>query len=240
MSRIEPTIGRIVHYYDFDGSGPYAAILTAVLDQNLVRVRAFDVKDGVRGHNDVNTDVPLLQDGDTGIIGAYATWMPYQIGQAKKTEEAIASAAAAMDHGRAVCAPIEPLPAGVQRIQPRSKVEPIDLDNEIAAGEVIYSRIEGTTITHCAIVLANGFSVTGESACVDPAEFNEQTGREIAFKNAREKLWPLLGFRLADERMRMRGTHGYIVEQGALSDAQLEELTKPGLVVAGPSATLGG
>ena len=79
------------------------------------------------------------------------------------------------------------------------RVTPALLDREVAAGKVVFTKIEGTNITHCAIVLRNGFSVTGESACVDPANFDEQIGRDIALKNAREKLWPLLGFRLADE-----------------------------------------
>lgn len=120
----------------------------------------------------------------------------------------------------------------MQRIEPRSKVTPADLDAEVARGKTVFTRIEGTTITHCAIVLANGFSVTGESACVDPANFDQKMGEEIAFKNAREKLWPLLGFRLADERTR---STAYIVEQGALTDADFEALTNSGLVIATPA-----
>lgn len=80
------------------------------------------------------------------------------------------------------------------------RVTPRDVDNEIAKGKVVFTRIEGTNITHCAIVLRNGFSATGESACVDEKNFDEEIGRDVAFKNAREKLWPLLGFRLAEQQ----------------------------------------
>lgn len=79
-----------------------------------------------------------------------------------------------------------------------NKVSRADLDAEVAAGTTLYTRIENTNLTHCTIKLDNGFSVTGESACVDPANFNEEVGRQIAFNKAHEKLWPLLGFRLAD------------------------------------------
>jgi hypothetical protein len=55
-------------------------------------------------------------------------------------------------------------------------------------------------LTFCVLILRNGFTVTGESACVDPANFNAQMGRDIARKKAIDKMWPLLGFRLADSR----------------------------------------
>ena len=48
------------------------------------------------------------------------------------------------------------------------------------------------------LVLKNGFTITGESACVSPANFDEEIGRKIARQNAVNKLWPLLGFSLRD------------------------------------------
>lgn len=53
-------------------------------------------------------------------------------------------------------------------------------------------------LTFCVLVLDNGFTVTGESACVDPANFNAETGMRVAREKAIEKVWPLLGFRLRD------------------------------------------
>ena len=53
-------------------------------------------------------------------------------------------------------------------------------------------------LTFCVLVCRNGFTVTGESACASPENFNAELGREIARKKAVEKLWPLLGFRLRD------------------------------------------
>ncbi len=45
----------------------------------------------------------------------------------------------------------------------------------------------------------NGFTVTGESACASPQNFDPEIGRKIARQNAVQKIWPLLGFRLRDE-----------------------------------------
>ena len=54
-------------------------------------------------------------------------------------------------------------------------------------------------LTFCVLVLRNGFTVTGESACASPENFNAEIGRRIARENAVNKVWPLLGFRLRDE-----------------------------------------
>ena len=54
-------------------------------------------------------------------------------------------------------------------------------------------------LTFCVIILRNGFTVTGESACASPENFDEEIGRKIARQNAVNKIWPLLGFRLRDQ-----------------------------------------
>lgn len=51
-------------------------------------------------------------------------------------------------------------------------------------------------LTFCVLVLANGFTVTGESACASPENFDAEIGRKIARKNAIEKIWPLMGYEL--------------------------------------------
>ena len=53
-------------------------------------------------------------------------------------------------------------------------------------------------LTFCVLVIANGFTVTGESACVSLENFDAEYGRKLAREKAVEKLWPLLGFALAD------------------------------------------
>ena len=51
-------------------------------------------------------------------------------------------------------------------------------------------------LTFCVLVLNNGFTVTGESACASPENFNAEIGRRIARENAVAKIWPLLGYEL--------------------------------------------
>jgi len=51
-------------------------------------------------------------------------------------------------------------------------------------------------LTFCVLVLRNGFTVTGESACASPENFNAEIGRKIARENAVNKVWPLMGYEL--------------------------------------------
>lgn len=65
-----------------------------------------------------------------------------------------------------------------------------------------YHVFPGTTLTVCALTLRNGFNVTGESAAASPSNFDPEIGRQIARKNARDKIWAFEGYllreRLAD------------------------------------------
>ena len=51
-------------------------------------------------------------------------------------------------------------------------------------------------LTFCVLVLRNGYTVTGESACASPENFNAEIGRKIARENAVNKVWPLMGYEL--------------------------------------------
>ena len=51
-------------------------------------------------------------------------------------------------------------------------------------------------ITFCVLVLKNGFTVTGESACASPENFDAEAGRIAARRNAENKIWPLMGYEL--------------------------------------------
>jgi hypothetical protein len=51
-------------------------------------------------------------------------------------------------------------------------------------------------LTICILVLRNGFTVTGESACASPENFDEELGRKIARRNAESKIWALEGYQL--------------------------------------------
>ena len=72
------------------------------------------------------------------------------------------------------------------------------LPNSVRAGTAL------SLLTFCVLVLRNGFTVTGESACASPENFDAEIGRQIARQNAVQKIWPLLGFALK-ERLHAEG-----------------------------------
>lgn len=54
-------------------------------------------------------------------------------------------------------------------------------------------------LTFCVLVLKNGFTVTGESACASPENFDAEIGKKIARQNAEQKIWPLMGYHLKQQ-----------------------------------------
>ena len=73
--------------------------------------------------------------------------------------------------------------------------------NEKIKGITIY-QLPDTTITIAVITLENSFTVTGESACADPANFDAEIGKEMAVNNAFDKIWPLEGYLLKEKLFR--------------------------------------
>jgi Phage protein (N4 Gp49/phage Sf6 gene 66) family len=91
------------------------------------------------------------------------------------------------------------------------RVTPEDVQNEIES-EFFFTADDGvmsplteaefkslSVLTLCVLILKNGFTVTGESACASFENFDAEIGRKIARKKAEEKIWPMLGFRLRDK-----------------------------------------
>lgn len=77
-----------------------------------------------------------------------------------------------------------------------NRVNPEDIDAAIAKIEYVLLPDGRTTI--CLLTLDNGFTVRGEASCVDIRNYVQSTGQEYALDAAKRKVWPLLGFRLAD------------------------------------------
>jgi len=84
------------------------------------------------------------------------------------------------------------------------RVTPADLNDNIAgvhcftAGEATGKPddVALSLLTFCVIIMRNGFTVTGESACASPENFDAEIGKKIAFENAKQKMWPLMGYAL--------------------------------------------
>ena len=80
---IEPTVGRIVWYHP-GPTGVHAAIITHVHGDDCVNLVIFDAN----GVPYQRTSVTLLQgEKPEWLTENYAEWMPYQKGQAAKTEQ---------------------------------------------------------------------------------------------------------------------------------------------------------
>jgi hypothetical protein len=85
------------------------------------------------------------------------------------------------------------------------RVTPGDIEENIS-GEYFFTAADATKesprlpglelLTFCVLVLKNGFTVTGESACASPENFDAELGRKIARQNAVNKIWPLMGYAL--------------------------------------------
>lgn len=75
--------------------------------------------------------------------------------------------------------------------------------NEAAAGAGYLLKVGNPLclLTFCVLVLKNGFTVTGHSACASPENFDPDIGRKIAKQNAINEIWPLLGYELRTKLM---------------------------------------
>lgn len=76
------------------------------------------------------------------------------------------------------------------------RVTPQDLENTIIGEH--YHAFPSTTTTVCCLILRNGFTVIGESACASPEDFDAEVGRKIARENAKQKIWALEGYLLRE------------------------------------------
>ena len=76
------------------------------------------------------------------------------------------------------------------------RIAPDKIDETIK--DELYHVFGETCLTVCCLVLQNGFTVTGESACASPENFDAEIGRKIARENARNKIWALEGYLLKD------------------------------------------
>jgi hypothetical protein len=92
------------------------------------------------------------------------------------------------------------------------RVTPADIEANIAS-EYYFTAADGVSVeannhptfcyenhlnllTFCVLVLRNGFTVTGESACASPENFDAEIGKKIARANAVQKIWPIMGYEL--------------------------------------------
>ena len=100
MTNIKPTVGRVVWFYPYGkaqidaGEQPFAAMIACVQTSQFINIGYLDAS----GSHMSAQIVRLLQEGEEVPEEPVCVWMPYQRGQAAKTEslEALVKQAAAV------------------------------------------------------------------------------------------------------------------------------------------------
>lgn len=105
------------------------------------------------------------------------------------------------------------------------RLSPDDIDRVIVGEQFLI--FQGSMTTVCQLKLANGFTVTGESACVSPENFNVEVGEKVARENARAKVWQLEGYRLKEACYRGRELETYPVGQEPQDSLDVNNDTSP-------------
>lgn len=77
------------------------------------------------------------------------------------------------------------------------RLKPSDIDAKIK--DVTYTTLPSGKVMVCEITLENGFTVRGEASTISKSNFDEEIGREISFRNAKDKIWQLEGYLLQDK-----------------------------------------
>ncbi|QKE56481.1 hypothetical protein [Bacillus phage YungSlug] len=75
-------------------------------------------------------------------------------------------------------------------------IEEVIMQNVVKRTE--YQKMGDKTMI-CLLTANNGFEVVGHASCLDPLMFNEDIGKELALKNALEKLGEHHAYTLQDK-----------------------------------------
>lgn len=81
------------------------------------------------------------------------------------------------------------------------RLRPADLDANIVHTEIVkHTALGGQVLRWAVITTRNGFAVTGRpSVAVSPGNDDQEIGERVALENARNELWPLMGYALKDQ-----------------------------------------
>lgn len=218
---IKPTIGRRVWFRCNDSfakeKGIYRIDDVQAMDAGIVYVHGDSmvnliVTDHIGNTHAINS-VALVDASDGNSHAMWCEWMPYQKEQAKSKCAVIEPATE-----QQIEQEIQSKNLNAPRLTPDHIDSKIALEMYFTGSGIIDAQTHGhhlglvrfqhhdgedlhkpmETLTFCVLVLENGFTVTGESACASPENFDAEIGRKIAFENARNKIWLLEGYLLKE------------------------------------------
>lgn len=78
------------------------------------------------------------------------------------------------------------------------RVTPDDLEKNIVHTDIVkHVSQSGQVLRWAVLTTRNGFAVTGRpSASVSPENDRAEIGEQVAIENARQELWPIMGYEL--------------------------------------------
>lgn len=81
------------------------------------------------------------------------------------------------------------------------RVKPEDITANIVDTEFVTHVSKGGQVLRWAVITTrSGYAVVGKpSVAVSPENDNEQIGRQVAYENSRNELWPLMGYHLKQQ-----------------------------------------
>lgn len=79
----------------------------------------------------------------------------------------------------------------------KTKLEITDIISKIKSET--YTILPSGKVMVCELILENGFSVRGEAAVVDKANFVEQIGKQISKERALQQVWLVEGYLLQEK-----------------------------------------
>lgn len=67
--------------------------------------------------------------------------------------------------------------------------------------DVLVRTVEefGKPCTYVTVRMKNGFTLRESTTCVDPANYNEEIGKQVCLKRIENKVWFLLGYALQEK-----------------------------------------
>lgn len=71
-----------------------------------------------------------------------------------------------------------------------------DVKRNMQEVEVVTITMHNKPFTLVQVKLENGFTVRETTTCVDPANYDEEIGKQVCLKKIEDKVWLLLGYEL--------------------------------------------
>ena len=195
-----PEVGMKVQYWPSDYVAPLIAYsdkqkplqgeITQVWHHRMVNLTVIDQK----GNEFKATSIPLLQGNDPApAVGTREYCQILKHAEPVETDSTVT-----------IGAKVDPVDAIEAEIQAKGltapRVTPDDFNANILDTEIVkHVSKSGQVLRWAVLTTTNGFAVTGRpSASASPENDDASIGEKVAIDNARQELWPMMGYALRE------------------------------------------